>query len=65
MDTVGGIVRELRTELEWSQRQLATFLDVGNTQVSMIENDKSDMPAGKFLRLLDRAGWTITRRCFQ
>lgn len=54
------LIKRIRKQMGWNQDELGSFLGVGKSQISNIENGLNDFPATKLLRLLDAAGWTLT-----
>lgn len=45
MATYSEVVKNLRTQKKWSQRQLAINANISNTEVSRIENGHRDNPS--------------------
>ena len=48
---IGKIIRELRKENGWTQKQLAEMLNVDNTTISSWELGKNDVPSAIIVQL--------------
>lgn len=47
--TFGQIIREARQEMEYSQKELASFVEISHTYLSKIENDHTDYPPSRIV----------------
>ncbi|RYZ24025.1 MAG: XRE family transcriptional regulator, partial [Sphingobacteriales bacterium] len=52
LKVLAGITR-IRVKLGWSQQQLACYLGISKSMISMIENGNRQIPPAAFLRLCE------------
>lgn len=57
-DTLSRLLKKIRREQGWTQKQLAARIGVCDTMVRHYEAGRSDMKASKLLALLEEIGWT-------